>query len=142
MDVVHKVLAYITHGDRLLVFDHVDFPDAGTQVPAGTREVFEDSAAAVLREAIEETGLSGLRLNAFLGQFDVRFPDRDLLHRHRFYHLICDGQSPQRWRHFEDDPSTGGEPILFELYWVSFPEGVPELAPGHDAMFDALQAYL
>ena len=67
MGVVHKVLAYITHGDRLLVIDHADFPEADTQVPAGTREGSEDPCAAVLREAFEETGLFSLRLNAFLG---------------------------------------------------------------------------
>ena len=34
--VIHKVFAYITHRDRLLVFRHTDFPEAGIQVPAGT----------------------------------------------------------------------------------------------------------
>ena len=32
----HKVFAYLTHGHRLLVFRHADFPEAGIQVPAGT----------------------------------------------------------------------------------------------------------
>ncbi len=31
-----KVFAYITRGDKLLVFRHADFPEAGIQVPAGT----------------------------------------------------------------------------------------------------------
>ena len=57
MDLVHKVFAYITHGTRLLVFDHVDFPEDAPQVPAGTRPDDEDPEAAVLREAWEETGI-------------------------------------------------------------------------------------
>jgi hypothetical protein len=31
-----KAFAYITHQKRLLVFRHVDVPEAGIQVPAGT----------------------------------------------------------------------------------------------------------
>jgi hypothetical protein len=31
----HKVLAYITHGERLLIFSHPDAPEAGLQVPGG-----------------------------------------------------------------------------------------------------------
>jgi len=64
--------------------------------------------------------------------------ERDLLRRGRFYHLIGVGQPPDRWRHFEDEPSDGSEPILFELYWVDVLNSVPNLASGHDAMFDAL----
>ena len=28
-----RVFTYITQRDKLLVFDHVDYPDAGTQIP-------------------------------------------------------------------------------------------------------------
>ncbi len=41
-DLRHKVYAYITHGHRLLVFSHRDFPEAGIQVPGGTMEEGED----------------------------------------------------------------------------------------------------
>ena len=53
----HKVFAYLTHGHRLLVFRHADFPEAGSQVPAGTVQPDERPDEAVLREAYEETGL-------------------------------------------------------------------------------------
>ncbi|MCI0690634.1 NUDIX hydrolase [candidate division KSB1 bacterium] len=52
----HKVFAYITHGHRLLVFRHADFPKAGIQVPAGTIQPNERPDEAVLREVYEETG--------------------------------------------------------------------------------------
>ena len=46
-----KVYAYITHANRLLVFRHVDEPDAGIQVPGGTMEEGEAPDEAVMREA-------------------------------------------------------------------------------------------
>ncbi|WP_371627259.1 NUDIX domain-containing protein [Streptomyces sp. NBC_01116] len=46
----------------LLVFDHADVPEAGTQVPAGGVVPSEDPERAVLREVTEETGLTGARV--------------------------------------------------------------------------------
>lgn len=57
--VLEKVTAFITrhHAGReeLLLFHH---PNAGIQIPAGTVEMGEDPATAVLREAREESALS------------------------------------------------------------------------------------
>jgi len=139
MRVVRKVLAYVTHGRRLLVFRHPEAPEAGIQVPAGTVGDAEASEVAVLREAREETGLDGLRLAALLGEVDHEAPGRGEVHRRRFYHLHCTSTPPERWRHEEADPSDGGEgPIPFELYWVDLPEGVPPLAGGQDRMLPRL----
>ena len=139
MDLEHKVFAYITHGSRLLVFDHVDFPDDAPQVPAGTRPEDEDPEAAVLREAWEETGLEDLRLEAFLGQADFTWAGSDTVFRRRFYHLVCGGLPPSRWQHYEEHPSEGPtDPILFELYWVDLPNDIPEMASGHDAFLQQL----
>ena len=33
-----RVVAYVTRGDRLLVFRHTMYPEAGVQVPAGHSE--------------------------------------------------------------------------------------------------------
>ena len=63
----HKAFAFITHAGRLLMFRHPFSPEAGIQVPAGTVEVNELPADAVMREAFEETGLRGLELLLFLG---------------------------------------------------------------------------
>jgi ADP-ribose pyrophosphatase YjhB (NUDIX family) len=73
--VKHKVLAYITHGDRLLVFSHPHAPEAGIQVPGGTNREGENPEEAIMREAREETGLKDLRLQAFLGEFDQHVPE-------------------------------------------------------------------
>lgn len=56
-----RTAAYVTRegagGLEVLVFDHRDHPEAGTQVPAGGVEPGEVLADAVVREVAEETGL-------------------------------------------------------------------------------------
>lgn len=54
----HKVVAYITRGCELLVFEHEGMPEAGVQVPAGTVEPDEPLEAALWREIAEESGLT------------------------------------------------------------------------------------
>ena len=131
-EVVHKVAAYITCLEKLLVFRHVDFPEAGIQIPSGTVDHGEDLESAVLREVHEETGLTGLSIVSFLGTrvYDMRPIDgtHREIHRH-YYHLVLPGPIPSaRWHHWEESPSDGTtEPILFELYWVSFPDEIPDL---------------
>jgi 8-oxo-dGTP diphosphatase len=136
-----KVVAYITNGDRLLVFRHTDVPNAGVQVPAGSvlaHERFED---AVLREAREETGLAALRLVRYLGerQRDMADLGRDETHHRHFFHLRCDGDPPDAWQHAETDPSDG-EPgaIRFEFFWARLPHELPPLIADHGALVATL----
>lgn len=128
--VKHKVMAYITHGSRLLVFKQPDFPEAGIQVPGGSIDDGECPDDAVLREAFEETGLNGLILGSYLGdtEHDLSpFGRREFIQRH-YYHLYADGDPPETWQHWENDPSEGDlESVLFEFFWVELPEGVPPL---------------
>ena len=127
---VEKVVAYITRETSLLVFRHVD-SDAGIQVPAGTLEPGEDIEDGALREAKEETGLSHLVMRRFLGvrEYDMSTFGLAEIHRRYFYHLECQDETPPKWRHFELHPSEGpSEPIEFELFWVSLPDQVPDLA--------------
>ena len=135
-----KVYAYITHGDRLLIFSHLDFPEAGLQVPGGTMEEGEDPADAVMREAFEETGLTNLRLNAFLGEYNDALHESCEIQRRRFYHLICDDEPPERWQHFEMNPSDGSPaPIRFEFFWVPVSDGASTLEPWLTPMLPALR---
>lgn len=130
MTAVEKVVAYITQGDRLLVFTHARHPEAGVQVPAGTMETGEAPEAAVLREAREETGLEALTVLAFLGTRDHLWQatgGAGAVRRH-FFHLAFTGRAEERWRHFERHPSEGPtEPIEFELFWARLPDEVPPL---------------
>jgi ADP-ribose pyrophosphatase YjhB (NUDIX family) len=136
-----KVLAYITHANRLLVFRHVDFPEAGIQVPAGTIEPGEAPADAALREATEESGLQDLQLVAFLGEEvrDLSEFGLEQIHKRYFYHLSCPGNPPESWRHYENNPSEGPpDPILLEFFWVALPNGVPPLAGVQDSLLTVL----
>nr|MDQ2741228.1 NUDIX domain-containing protein [Chloroflexota bacterium] len=131
-----KVLAYITHGNRLLVFRHSHFPEAGIQVPAGTVGLDEDPDDAALREAVEETGLENLTLDQFLGEQtrDMSEYGRGEIHHRRFYHVRCVATPPDTWRHVERHPSDGAEPIAFDFFWVPLPRGVPPIAGDQDAL--------
>ena len=137
-----KVFAYITNRRRLLLFRHVYAPDAGIQVPAGTLEADESPEEGVLREAFEETGLSDLIIDCFLGE-QVRdmseFVPGEINHRY-FYHLLCPGNPPDNWRHEERNPSTAPEPVplIFEFFWAELPQGVPPLMADHDKMIPEL----
>ncbi|HKS70450.1 MAG TPA: NUDIX domain-containing protein [Ktedonobacterales bacterium] len=141
-----KVLAYITHRRRLLVFRQPDFPEAGIQVPGGSVEPGETLEAAALREAREETGLGGLRLVRLLGvrDFDGRSRGRDEIYRRAFFHLRCQGaEPPEAWRHAEHTPSDGSPgPIAFELFWAPLPDGVPDLIAEMGALLPELIASL
>ncbi len=136
---IHKVFAYITHGHRLLVFRHTDFSEAGIQVPAGTVQPIERPEEAVLREAHEETGLSDFAEVYFLGEQIRHMADfnRDEIHQRYFYHLPFTGDPPTTWRHNE---TSGGraEPIVFEFFWASLPNEVPELIADHDKFLPTL----
>lgn len=143
--VVSKVFAYITNQNRLLVFRHTDFPEAGIQVPAGTVKPNEDLAAAVLREAQEETGLYDLRIKGYLGEQIRNMADfgKDEVHHRHFYHLVCEGDPPIEWQHDESDPSDGGSaPIHFEFFWAGIPDQIPELICDHGIMVPLLEEVL
>ncbi|MFI5275136.1 MAG: NUDIX domain-containing protein [Ktedonobacterales bacterium] len=138
-----KVLAYITHGPRLLVLRQPDLPEAGLQVPGGTVEAGELPAAAVLREAWEETGLAGLALVGLLGErtFDMRPYGHAETHHRWFYHLRCAGAVPATWRHFERTPSDGAPgPISFDFSWVALTGGMPPLIAEMGALLPELIA--
>jgi 8-oxo-dGTP diphosphatase len=134
---MEKVYAYITHEDRLLVFRHTHYPEAGIQVPGGTVEGQESPQEAVLREAGEETGLDNLKIFSYLGMhtFDLaRIGDFGIQNRH-FFQLRFQGDRKDNWHHFEGSPSDGHPgPIEFEFFWVKYPEDVPELAGNQGVM--------
>ncbi|RPH63029.1 MAG: NUDIX domain-containing protein [Chloroflexi bacterium] len=130
-----KVLAYIAHEGRLLVFRHRDFPEAGIQVPGGTLEENEPPTQAILREAAEETGLAGLLIQRKIGEQVLKMSDYGLdeIHHRYYFQLVCDTPPPQTWIHEEMSPSDGSPaPIAFEFFWAKLPNGVPPLAGGQD----------
>lgn len=134
--VMLKVYAYIldtfAESDRLLVFEHVDFPEAGIQVPGGSVEPGERPKDAVLREAREETGISNLKLVGKLGvvRKDMGEFGLNCVHERHFYQFDCLIETPTEWIAFEYTPSDGSEsPIAFRFYWEKI-ENPPMLSGG------------
>lgn len=134
-----KVFAYITSRGRLLVFRHPLEPSAGIQVPAGTVEPGEEPDAAVLREAWEETGLAGLKLTVFLGERVYLHYSLPEVHQRYFYHLVCEGDPPDTWQHWERNASDESGDHLFEFFWAQLSYGVPELVADHEALLPQLR---
>ena len=136
---VRKVIAYITreHEGRtqLLVFTHPHSPEAGLQVPAGTVEQGEEPEAAVLREAVEETGLGNLQLVGKLGVFDYFNPKTEIANERHVFHLRLEGDSAETWEWLE----TGGGSVpdseghLFAFYWVDL--GAPIELAGDQGLY-------
>ncbi|WP_347319558.1 NUDIX domain-containing protein [Rossellomorea sp. RS05] len=136
---IKKAYGYITrnHNGRpqVLVFQH-PILEAGVQIPKGTVQDGEDPEAAVVREMIEETGLTEWGKPVFLADDRWRADDGSIHHRH-FYRLD-QGDAPDQWQH---EPSGGGEEegLQFTLFWISSPGDIP-LARGHgDYLADVLE---
>lgn len=134
---VPKVFAYITRRDnQLLVFEHLDYPEAGIQVPAGTLHDGEAPEVGVLREAQEETSLAHLEVVRFLGSLERNMRDfgKDEIHVRHFFHLTCPDDTPDGWQHGEFE---GQEPYIFNFYWVPLTD-VPPLIADHAAKIETL----
>ena len=134
-----RVVAYVTWEEKLLVFEHTDYPEAGIQVPAGRPERNETLDQAVLRETMEETGLINLEIVKYLGSklIDLKAVNGEIDNRH-FYHIEFSGESADSWIHYEENPSDGTPaPIEFRLYRVDV-DNPPELAWDHGLFLDKI----
>ncbi len=121
-DCVDKAIAYITRGDRFVVFEEPETPGAGIQVPGGTVEPGETMEEAVLREAYEETGLTQLSVVRALGVQHHRRPS-GRIHRRHYFHLVGRSDSEREvWDHYEEHPHSGSAPILYRLSWACLKE--------------------
>lgn len=118
---VAKVVAYVVHEGRLLVFTHDDFPlaELGVQVPAGTIEPGEAPAEAAVREVAEETGLRARVVRPLgSGLYDFR-PTKPEIHERHFFHLEPEDRSlPERWSAGEPHPWGGGTSPAWTCFWI------------------------
>jgi 8-oxo-dGTP pyrophosphatase MutT (NUDIX family) len=114
-----RVVAYVTRdrdGKReLLVFDHRDFPEAGTQVPAGRLESGEDLEAGLIRELHEEAGLDDVRIVRRIGEFDGDELGHGVGYRNHAYEVAAPS-APDAWEHevFGDGDDAG---LVFVYRW-------------------------
>ena len=135
-----RVAVYVTRdgadGPELLVFDHRDHPAAGTQVPAGGVAAGEESAAAALREVVEETGLTGVVLGRRLGVQQRPHPATGRPRETTFWHATTDDRRPG-WRHaVGGDGADAG--LVFDCSFVPLAGAAGRLADGQDAFLGAL----
>lgn len=116
-----KATIYVKHGNRLLVFTHVDFPEAGIQVPSGTVEAGETSQDAARRELAEESGLD-LPLADFrpLGTFELARAVRD------YFLVELRSAVAETWVHWEEHSSSGKPPIALAYQWMDLEPGLSE----------------
>ena len=125
-----KVLAYITQGDRLLVFRQPDYLSWGIQVPGGSIEPGEDHDAAVIREVEEETGLRNVEISAYLGSLFTARPEH--MRELHCYHLTVTQPVPEQWRHYELHSTSRVGPIAFDFFWVPIDRPGVKLYRGHE----------
>ena len=141
----HKALAYILRlkcdAMEVLVFDHRDFPDVGTQIPAGTVEYGEDEKDGLFREVAEESGLmSGqLRYLAYVGES----PYGKGVVRH-YYLLTPAVELPDNWPHIVAG-NGADKGLTFDYRWatvtaIELAGGQGELLAGAAAKFTSLQS--
>lgn len=129
---IRKVSAFITRGDRLLVFRKPNHPGTGTQLPAGTVEPGESPETAVLREAREETGLDGFTWQGLLGRdlLDQQRYGQHELHDRWYFHLRAPADPPEAWGHGESDPSDGSSAFIpYDFFWVDVFDDPQDMRP-------------
>ncbi|WP_366248740.1 NUDIX domain-containing protein [Terribacillus aidingensis] len=131
---VDKVLAYILSNRNntyhMLVHEHMDFPEAGLQIPGGTVAPGENLLTALHREIFEESGLRDLPDGELVASAPFLHPDKhELQHRH-FFLILIKQQLPDAWDHrvFGNGADNG---LVFRYRWYDI-QSVPPLAASQD----------
>lgn len=122
-----KVYAYLIRGGQeLLVFDHFDFPEPGTQVPGGSLEPGESVEEGVRRELLEETGVASVSLVGYLGAFPWWFESQGIWHERHVYHLEPTEPLPDEWIHIVSN-GVADKGLRFRCYWIPLAEASERL---------------
>jgi 8-oxo-dGTP pyrophosphatase MutT (NUDIX family) len=143
----HRVAVYVldrvtgsgdtSRGSRVLCFDHADFPEAGTQIPAGGVAEGETVEAAAAREVLEETGIRMSRPRALGVQV---LEDRSIGVRKLTTFLAAVAIDPPTglWRHTVP-PQTGDDSgMVFECFFLTFGEASAALTVDRQGQFLSL----
>ena len=115
-----RVVVYVEREDGLLVFDHRDHPEAGTQVPAGGVDAGEGLIEAAIREVREETGVRLETAPTLLGTHE----HLDGLGRpavSHFFRVDAPTGLPSFWRHVVSGDGTDAA-LVFDCRFDPSPE--------------------
>jgi 8-oxo-dGTP pyrophosphatase MutT (NUDIX family) len=116
-----RVVAYVTRGRELLVFEHGDEPDVPTQVPAGRADPGETLEAALLREVAEETGVAVTVVRELAGPKEFAELYVAGAHENHAFHAMAEPGGPDRWDHTVR--GSGAEAgFVFACRWVPLDE--------------------
>ena len=113
-----RVVAYVTRGRELLVFDH----EETTQVPAGRIDAHESLDEGLAREVEEETGVRGVRIVRELAgpQEVARLYGPGGNESHAF-HAVTDAETPAEWEHAVTGSGMDSQ-FVFRCRWASLDE--------------------
>jgi ADP-ribose pyrophosphatase YjhB (NUDIX family) len=139
-DVRVRVAVYVTRdtgcGREVLVFDHRDHSEAGTQVPAGGVDQGETLEAAALREVAEETGIRGVTLHTSLGVQQRPHPDTGRPRVTIFYHATTD-EPADKWRHTVRTGDGADDGMVFDCFFLPVEKAIGLLADRQDEFLGA-----
>lgn len=143
-----RATAYVTDPcGRLLVFDQVDIPASGTQVPAGGIHDGETTEEAVVRELAEEAGLESASIVRKLGEAWYMAElgnvpaglEEQIQHA---FHLCL--EEPPAFEVWEWEEKSGGDVVehRFAFRWVSLEEASALLWPAQAMWINAVRLSL
>jgi ADP-ribose pyrophosphatase YjhB (NUDIX family) len=119
-----RVVAYVTRGRDLLVFDHED----KTHVPAGRIEAHESLEEGLAREVEEETGVTGIRIvRELAGPEELERLHGTGANESFAFHAVTDTETPAEWKHEVGGTGMDSQ-FVFRCRWV--PLGEPTLLWG------------
>ncbi len=127
-----KVLVYFVRKNNnqfeLLVFDHLNMPEAGTQVVGGTVEKGEDLKNSLIREIAEESGIIVHEHELKeIGKTTYHRKDREELNLRTYF--LYTGDTSKISDYFEHTVKSDGEDngIRFVFYWLSLKRAESQL---------------
>jgi ADP-ribose pyrophosphatase YjhB (NUDIX family) len=120
---MQRVVVYVERDEELLVFEHRDHPEAGTQVPAGGVRAGEELSDAVIREVREETGVRLAAVPTLLGTHE-HLDGLGRPARSHFFRVDAPPGLPATWKHV-----VSGADCDAELVFACRFDAAPELWP-------------
>ena len=118
----------------MLCFDHADFPEAGTQIPAGGVSAAETLEAAAAREVLEETGIQIVDLRALAVQV-IEDHDREVRKVTVFITARARDFPADRWRHVVPPHEGEDSGMIFDCFFLEVDDAATALQIDRQAEF-------